>query len=345
MMESKSKKDYADEIRFAEDELLILQKKDKAIIMEIEEKEGILEKMGNRCCVRALIGLLLTMPLLWYVMVKVWEGSGMAWLLNINLIAVFLTAVGMWIYTAWSVRRLREQKRPGTYWRKTFLFAHPTMAEEIEGLQNQRRDICARMELARIRKYQAEQNMNAIRGTRWFLYDESINSRFTDEEKEELINVMEEHNTYYLLSQTESKLFEVCADIRHIKQKREGILNRGKRIKFLLNVELVIMVADIIPLALLSQSYDKQQVLAVVGAIIASVYRMPFLFILEILLLIFIPTFIKYIAYGNNPVMGFLQHAFGVKSVADILEELEEEQRELEEVEKKYRYKKAVLEN
>lgn len=344
MMESKSKKDYADEIRFAEDELLILQKKDKEIIMEIEEKEGILEKMGNRCCVRALIGLLLTMPLLWYVMVKILEQDGMAWLLNINLIALFLTAVGIWIYTAWSVRRLGEQKKMGTYWRKNFLFAHPTLAAEIEELQNQRRDIRARMELNRIRKYQAEQNMNAIRGDRWFLYDESINSRFTDEEKEELINVMEENNTYHLLSQTESRLFEVCADIRHIRQKREGIRNKGKRIKVLLSAELVVMVADIIPLALLSVPYDKTEILAVAGAIVAAIYKMPFLFILEIMLLIFIPTFIKYIAYGNNPVAGFFRHVFGVKSVADVLSELEEEQRELEKEEEKCRYKKAVLE-
>lgn len=344
MAELKSKKDYADEIQFAEDELEILQKKDRDLIAEIEKKENILAKMGSRCCVRALVSLLLTMPLLWYVMIMAAARGGWAWLKSMNLAAMFLAAVGAWIYTAWSVHRLREQRTVGTYQRKAFLFPHPTLAAEIEEEQNRRRDIRTRMELVRIRKYQAEQNMNAIRDVRWFLYDESINSRFTDEEKEELITVLEEHNTYYLLSQTESRLFEICADIRHIKQKREGLINRGKRIKFLLIAELAVMAADIIPLVLLSPAYDRHQVLAVVGAIIAAIYKMPFLFILEILLLIFIPTFIRYIVYGNSAISGFCRHAFGKRSVSDILQELEEEQRRLEEEEQKYRYKKAVLE-
>lgn len=344
-MDKKTKKDYADEIRFVENELELLQKKERELIAGIEDKEAILTKMSNSCCVKALVSLLFTMPPLWYAIIKLQIQPDFTWLVNANLIAMCITAMGLWIYTGWNVHRLREQKKQSTYSRKTFLFPHPTLSAEIEKLQDERRDVYTRMEMMRIQRNQLQQCMDACRDKKWFLYEESINSRFTDEEKEELLNVIEENNAYHMLSQTESELFEVCADIRHVQQKKRGITERGKRLRLLLFMEIIIIAADIIPIFLIPRSYDKTMILEVVGGIFVAVLRMPFLFILGFLLLVFAATCFKYLTYANNPVCGFIRHALGRESVEDIMQQLDEEEERLMEEEKKLRYKKALLED
>lgn len=344
-MEIKSKKDYADEIRFVENELKLLQKSENELITEIEKKEAVLTKMSNSCCVKALVSLLFTMPPLWYAIIQVQLQEDFAWLANVNLLMMCVTAIGLWIYTGWNVRRLREQKTQSTYSRKMFLFPHPTLSAEIEELQDKRRDVYTRIEMFRIRKNQLQQCMDACRGKSWFLYEESINSKFTDEEKEELLNVIEENNTYHLLSVTESELFEVRADIRHVQQKKKGIAERGKRLRLLLSIEMIIITADIIPIILIPRSYDKTMVLEVVGGVFLAVLRMPFLFVLGFLLLLFTATCFKYFTYANNPVCGFIRHALGRESAEDIMKQLEEEEEQLAEEEKKLCYKKALLES
>ena len=349
MPQKMNKKDYQEKYTYYNDEFEILQKQEDELDREQNKVENTLMKMQNRSYVWIFISLVPTMGLFWYSWIRLEASLQRAWLTNPNYLFMWLTIAGLWIVTLRIVHGRKKQERLGeAYWAKGDLFKKPTLAQQLQEMEEKRRSLRGKMDITRYHRDLYKMYVDDMDEKRWYLYDETLNSELSDEEKNEIMNALEGNNDFLLLRQTESKLFETRSQIRFLDAKRKGIEDRTSRIKLLMRVEVlaifIVVLLAIFGAPIATYYLGNESLSQVANTAITLVPRIPYFIMLVVLLLLYIATFIKYIAHGKGFVSGYFRHCFGIPSIADILRELKEEEQQLLEEEKKLCHIMAMLE-